>query len=149
MLRLRDVAESCERLRKVAVVTSRNLPKHSLTFRNIGNHGVILLSVLIILLTISLIGASLMSFFFSVDVTAQYSVESAKAFYLAEAGIAHAVVEGGAVGQRHRCIHTHLQRAGRVGSMTGETPNTRKMLDVKRFPSHIGDKSLVGMAFFA
>ena len=91
MLRLRDVAESCERLRKVAVVTSRNLPKHSLTFRNIGNHGVILLSVLIILLTISLIGASLMSFFFSVDVTAQYSVESAKAFYLAEAGIAHAV----------------------------------------------------------
>ncbi|MBU1122079.1 MAG: hypothetical protein ABIH71_06680 [Candidatus Omnitrophota bacterium] len=53
--------------------------------------GVILLSVLIILLTISLIGASLIAFFVSVDLSIRSTADEAKAFYLAEAGVAYAI----------------------------------------------------------
>ena len=56
-----------------------------------GERGVILLNVIIILLTIALIGASLMTFFFSVNLFARTVADRAKAFYLAEAGIASAV----------------------------------------------------------
>ncbi|MBL7069456.1 MAG: hypothetical protein ISS34_06320 [Candidatus Omnitrophica bacterium] len=56
-----------------------------------NNKGVILLSVVIILLTIALIGASLVAFFSSVNLAARAMVDEAKAFYLAEAGISHAI----------------------------------------------------------
>jgi len=53
--------------------------------------GIVLLNVVIILLTIALIGASLVAFFSLVILYARTSEEEAKAFYLAEAGISHAV----------------------------------------------------------
>lgn len=53
--------------------------------------GVILLNVIIILLTIALIGASLAAFFSLVNLSARITANDAKAFYLAEAGMAHAV----------------------------------------------------------
>ncbi len=55
------------------------------------NKGVILISVIIIMLTIALIGASLMAFFTSVNLSVRATMDVAKAFYLAEAGIAHAI----------------------------------------------------------
>jgi len=55
------------------------------------NKGVVLLSVIIILLTVALIGASLVTFFSSVDLSARTVADEAKAIYLAEAGIAHAI----------------------------------------------------------
>jgi len=55
------------------------------------NKGVVLLSVIIILLTMALIGASLVSFFTSLNLSVRATVDEAKAFYLAEAGIAHAI----------------------------------------------------------
>ena len=55
------------------------------------NKGIILLNVLIILLTIAIIGASLVAFFSSVDLSARAVADEAKAMYLAEAGISHAV----------------------------------------------------------
>lgn len=55
------------------------------------NKGVVLLSALIILLTISIIGASLVSFFSSVELSARNVADEAKALYLAEAGISHAI----------------------------------------------------------
>lgn len=51
---------------------------------------IILLSVLIIILTISLIGASLAAFFASVNISTQKVVDQAKALYLAEAGLSFA-----------------------------------------------------------
>ncbi len=57
----------------------------------VADKGVILLNVIIILLTIAIIGASLMTFFFSVDLFARSVADGTKAFYLAEAGIATAV----------------------------------------------------------
>jgi len=53
--------------------------------------GVVLLSVIMILLTIAVIGASLVAFFSSVSLGARSIADEAKALYLAEAGIAHAV----------------------------------------------------------
>ncbi|UCD14985.1 MAG: hypothetical protein JSV34_04485 [Candidatus Omnitrophota bacterium] len=64
--------------------------------------GVILLSVVILLLTIALIGASLIAFFVSVDLSVRSTVDQAKAFYLAEAGISYAIgmLRGKAVGAK-------------------------------------------------
>ncbi len=56
-----------------------------------NGRGVILLSVVIILLTIALIGASLVAFFSSVNISARRAADEAKALYLAEAGIARAI----------------------------------------------------------
>lgn len=53
--------------------------------------GVTLITVVIILLTISLIGASLVAFFSSVNISVRNIADQAKALYLAEAGIAHAI----------------------------------------------------------
>ena len=53
--------------------------------------GGILLIVLIIILTISLLGATLMALFFNVLSLSQVELDRAKALYLAEAGIARAV----------------------------------------------------------
>jgi len=53
--------------------------------------GVVLLSVVIILLTIALIGASLVALFSSVNISARTIADEAKALYLAEAGVAHAI----------------------------------------------------------
>ena len=55
--------------------------------------GVVLLGALIILLTISLIGATLASFFFSVNTVAEVELSRAQALYLAEAGIADAIYQ--------------------------------------------------------
>jgi len=51
----------------------------------------VLLSVIIILLTIAIIGASLVAFFYSVNVNTQKIVDEAKALYIAEGGIARAI----------------------------------------------------------
>lgn len=55
-----------------------------------GERGAILLIVLIVILTISLIGASLMALFFNVLTSSQIELDRASALYLAEAGIAKA-----------------------------------------------------------
>lgn len=54
--------------------------------------GIILLGVIVILLTMALIGSSLVVFFYSLNVSVRAVADEAKAFYLAEAGIAHAIV---------------------------------------------------------
>jgi hypothetical protein len=56
-----------------------------------NKNGIILLNVIIILLTIAIVGASLVIFFSSVDLSARTVADEAKAMYLAEAGISHAV----------------------------------------------------------
>jgi Tfp pilus assembly protein PilX len=53
--------------------------------------GAILLMVLIIILTISLLGATLMALFFNVLSLSQIELDRARALYLAEAGIAAAI----------------------------------------------------------
>ncbi len=53
--------------------------------------GAVLFGVLIVVLTISLIGASLAVFLFSLHLSSQYEVNQAKVLYLAEAGINHAI----------------------------------------------------------
>jgi Tfp pilus assembly protein PilX len=99
-----------------------------------NNRGVILLNVIIIFLTIALIGASLMTFFFSVNLFARSVADGAKAFYLAEAGIASAVhtLRGRAIGSEQTIgpvslgegtytvkidiINSLITSTGRVGS---------------------------------
>lgn len=56
-----------------------------------SRRGVVLISVIIVFLTIALIGATLVAFFSSVDMTARSFADEIKALYLAEAGIAYAV----------------------------------------------------------
>ena len=53
--------------------------------------GAILFGVLVVVLTVSLIGASLVALISSLALTNQYEVSRAKALYLAEAGISQAV----------------------------------------------------------
>lgn len=55
--------------------------------------GAILIGVLIILLTISLIGATLSSFFLSVTTVAEVVLAKAQALYLAEAGVAKVIAQ--------------------------------------------------------
>lgn len=57
----------------------------------VGNRGAILLIVLIVILTISLLGASLTALFFNVLTAGQVELDRTRALYLAEAGIAQAV----------------------------------------------------------
>ncbi|MBP6943394.1 MAG: hypothetical protein KBB79_00740 [Candidatus Omnitrophica bacterium] len=60
--------------------------------RTNGNRrGAVLFGVLVVLLTVSLIGASLVALLSSIALTNQYEVSRAKALYLAEAGISQAV----------------------------------------------------------
>jgi len=56
-----------------------------------GKKGVVLISVVIVFLTIALIGATLVAFFSSVDISSRTFAEETKALYLAEAGIAYAI----------------------------------------------------------
>lgn len=58
---------------------------------NGNKRGAILFGVLIVVLTISLIGASLIALLSTLHISSQYEVNQAKALYLAEAGINHAV----------------------------------------------------------
>lgn len=58
-----------------------------------GSRGAILLGVLIVLLTISVIGATLASFFLSVTTVADVELTRAQALYLAEAGVAQAMAQ--------------------------------------------------------
>ena len=64
------------------------MPVRSLTN---GRRGAILFGVLIVVLTVSLIGASLVALLSSLTLTNQYEVNRAQALYLAEAGISQAV----------------------------------------------------------
>jgi len=57
----------------------------------ITERGAILLMVLIIILTISLLGATLMALFFNVLSLSQIELDRTRALYLAEAGIAVAI----------------------------------------------------------
>ncbi len=57
----------------------------------VGNRGAILLIVLIVILTISLLGAGLTAIFFNVLTAGQVELDRTRALYLAEAGIAQAV----------------------------------------------------------
>jgi len=60
--------------------------------RTNGNRrGAVLFGVLVVVLTVSLIGASLVALLSSIALTNQYEVNRAKALYLAEAGISQAV----------------------------------------------------------
>ena len=66
-----------------------------------SKRGTVLLGVLIVLLTISLIGATLASLFLSVTAMAEVELERAQALYLAEAGVAqvlHQLRQAGASG---------------------------------------------------
>lgn len=56
-----------------------------------NSSGAILFGVLIVVLTISLIGASLVALLSSLALSSQYEINQAKALYLAEAGINHAI----------------------------------------------------------
>lgn len=56
-----------------------------------NSKGAILFGVLIVVLTVSLIGASLVALLSSLALTNQYEVNRTKALYLAEAGISQAV----------------------------------------------------------
>ena len=57
----------------------------------VNKRGAILLIVLIMVLTISLLGATLMALFFIVLTLSQIEMDRTKALYLAEAGIAKAI----------------------------------------------------------
>jgi Tfp pilus assembly protein PilX len=57
----------------------------------INSRGAILFGVLIIVLTISLIGASMIGLLSSLAVSNQHETDRTKALYLAEAGISHAI----------------------------------------------------------
>ena len=109
-----------------------------------GRKGVVLLGALIILLTISLIGATLASFFFSVNTVAEVELSRAQALYLAEAGIADAVYQlrqGGSGGdvEQHIAVKmlgdgdyevSHDAAAGLITS-TGRVRGVRRTLQVK------------------
>ena len=53
--------------------------------------GIILLSVIIIFITLAIAGTSLASFFLIVNGLAQENANQVKAFYVAEAGVSHAL----------------------------------------------------------
>lgn len=57
----------------------------------VKRRGAILLIVLLVVLTISLLGATLVALFFSVLTSSQVELDRARALYLAEAGVAKAV----------------------------------------------------------
>ena len=110
-----------------------------------SNRGVVLLSVIIILLTVAVIGASLVAFFSSVSMSAQGVADSAKALYLAEAGISRAVntlrTEAGAGGMFEEKIGpvslgegTYTVEFDILQSMitsTGEVRGTRKTVQLQ------------------
>ena len=77
-----------------------------------NRRGIILFSVIIILLTITLIGASLVSFFSSLDVSVRTMADETKARYLAEAGIAYAV----------NILRNQAGAAGQMGETIGPVP---------------------------
>lgn len=110
--------------------------------------GAILIGVLIILLAISLIGATLASFFLSVTIVAELELQRAQAFYLAEAGIAQAFhelylsSEMGAGAQAHSkqvqmSVGTfefdHDANTGLITS-TGRVGDIRRTIQVKYLP---------------
>ena len=118
---------------------------HSLTRRPTG---AVLFAVLLILLTISLIGATLASFFFSVTTVAEVDLARAQALYLAEAGIAkaiHQVQQAGSLGgeaqQQIRAVPlgdgeydtAHDLVAGLITS-TGKVRGVRRTIQVKYYP---------------
>lgn len=73
---------------------------------NRNERGIALIAVVIIMLTIALIGASLIELVASVNLSAQNVLDETKARYLAEAGIAQAIhvlrfsAEGGAMDKK-------------------------------------------------
>ena len=112
-----------------------------------STRGVVLLGALIILLTISLIGATLASFFFSVNTVAEVELSRAQALYLAEAGISDAIYQlrqGGMSGdtEQHAAAKAlgegdyeveHDAAAGLITS-TGRVRGVRRIIQVKYLP---------------
>lgn len=112
------------------------------------NRGAILAAAIIILLTISLIGATLASFFLSVSTTAETELARAQALYLAEAGITQAISQlrsaglmGGAAPQHLPPTPlgegtyevTHDVVTGVITS-TGAVRDVRRTVQVKYYP---------------
>ena len=109
--------------------------------------GVVLLGALIILLTISLIGATLASFFFSVNTVAEVELSRAQALYLAEAGIADTIYQlrqGGLAGDAEQHVAAkslgegdyevqHDPAAGLITS-TGRVRGIKRTIQVKYLP---------------
>ena len=107
--------------------------------------GVVLLSVIMILLTVAIIGASLVAFFSSVSMSAGTVADAAKALYLAEAGVSRAVnmlrTEAGAGGMFEERIGpvslgegTYTVEFDIIQSMitsTGEVHGTRKTVQLQ------------------
>ncbi len=56
-----------------------------------NSHGAILLLVIIVILTVSLIGATLIALFNNIIMSSQVELDRARALYLAEAGVAQAI----------------------------------------------------------
>lgn len=65
--------------------------RHNAFFRVKKKKSIILLSVIIIFITLAIAGTSLASFFLIVNSLARNHASSTKAFYLAEAGLSHAI----------------------------------------------------------
>ena len=110
--------------------------------------GAVLLGALIILLTISLIGATLASFFFSVTTVAEVELARSQALYLAEGGIAraiHQIQQAGSMGgeAQQRIAATQLGAgeyeashdlvAGLITS-TGKVRGVRRTIQLKYYP---------------
>ena len=113
-----------------------------------GQRGAILLGALIILLTISLIGATLSSLFLSVTTVAEVDVARAQALYLAEAGIAQAVYQlrmagalGGEVQQKMPpaplgvgVYEVNHDVANALITSTGKVRGVRRAVQIKYIP---------------
>lgn len=112
------------------------------------SRGAILVAAIIVLLTISLIGATLASFFLSISTTAEIELSRAQALYLAEAGIAQTIQQlrsagltGGAVPQElpptplgdgiYEVVHDPV--TGLITS-TGMVREVRRTVQVKYYP---------------
>lgn len=83
----------CEAVRPKQSVSSPSAPRddsEGVVCNDTGNRGAILLIVLIVVLTISLLGATLITLFFNVLTSSQIELDRMRALYLAEAGIAQA-----------------------------------------------------------
>jgi len=113
-----------------------------------NNKGVVLLSVVIILLTITLIGGSLAAFLSSVNISTGNIADQTKALYLAEAGIAHAIhnlrTEAGEGGILDKTIgpitlgegtyQVSVDFAQSLITSTGEVRGTRRTLQFQYKP---------------
>lgn len=112
------------------------------------SRGAILISVLILLLTISLLGATLSSFFLSVTTSAEIQLARAQALYLAEAGVAQTIHQIYQASQMGGAIPSEIPRTslgegdyevsvdmnGGLVTSTGRSRGIRRTVQVKYYP---------------